>query len=170
MSNNLTRCNKFGHLCNSLVGTWSEEWNCCSHSLWYCHHQLIHYHLCLIIVCMFLMNDDGEYDDKSCHTIWHTGNLTALSVNRSKANASTKLKKLILIWSQRIQHEKYFKHLAAVKNVSKSLSCFIIPSLVESYKSLEKLACSWLPCQILGIRRSVLGLVGPLSVYCEWGK
>ena len=35
---------------------------------------------------------------------------------------------------------------------------------VESYQSLEKMALQWLPCHAPG----VLGLVGPVSVYCDW--
>ena len=34
---------------------------------------------------------------------------------------------------------------------------------VESYQSLQ-----WLPCQAPGVIGSVLGLVGPVSVYCDW--
>ena len=32
----------------------------------------------------------------------------------------------------------------------------------------SKLALQWLPCQALGVIGSVLGLVGPGSVYCDW--
>ena len=32
----------------------------------------------------------------------------------------------------------------------------------------SKLALQWLPCQALGVIGSVLGLVGPVSVYCDW--
>ena len=32
----------------------------------------------------------------------------------------------------------------------------------------SKLALHWLPCQAPGIIGSVLGLVGPVSVYCDW--
>ena len=32
----------------------------------------------------------------------------------------------------------------------------------------SKLALQWLPCQAPGIMVSGLGLVGPLSVYCDW--
>ena len=32
----------------------------------------------------------------------------------------------------------------------------------------SKLALQWLPCQAPGILGSVLGLVGPVSVYCDW--
>ena len=31
-----------------------------------------------------------------------------------------------------------------------------------------KLALQWLPCQAPGVIGSALGLVGPLSVYCDW--
>ena len=32
----------------------------------------------------------------------------------------------------------------------------------------SKLALQWLPCQATGVIGSVLGLVGPVSVYCDW--
>ena len=32
------------------------------------------------------------------------------------------------------------------------------------------LALQWLPCQEPGIIRSALGVVGPVSVYCDWVK
>ena len=32
----------------------------------------------------------------------------------------------------------------------------------------SKLAFQWLPCQAPGVIGSVLGLVGPVSVYCDW--
>ena len=32
----------------------------------------------------------------------------------------------------------------------------------------SKLALRWLPCQAPGLIGSVLGLVGPVSVYCDW--
>ena len=32
----------------------------------------------------------------------------------------------------------------------------------------SKLALQWLPCQAPGVKGSVLGLVGPVSVYCDW--
>ena len=32
----------------------------------------------------------------------------------------------------------------------------------------SKLALQWLPCQAPGIIGSALGLVGPVSVYCDW--
>ena len=32
----------------------------------------------------------------------------------------------------------------------------------------SKLALQWLPCQAPGVIGSVLGLVGPVSVYCDW--
>ena len=31
-----------------------------------------------------------------------------------------------------------------------------------------KLALRWLPCQAPGVIGSVLGLVSPVSVYCDW--
>ena len=36
---------------------------------------------------------------------------------------------------------------------------------VESY---QWLALQWLPCQATGVIGSALGLVGPVSVYCDW--
>ena len=38
---------------------------------------------------------------------------------------------------------------------------------VESYSD-SKLALQWLPCQAPGVKGSVLGLVDPVSVYCDW--
>ena len=32
----------------------------------------------------------------------------------------------------------------------------------------QKLALQWLPCQAPGVIESALGLVGPVSVYCDW--
>ena len=32
----------------------------------------------------------------------------------------------------------------------------------------SKLALQWLPCQAPGVMGSVLGLVGPVSVYFDW--
>ena len=32
----------------------------------------------------------------------------------------------------------------------------------------SKVALQWLPCQAPGVIRSVLELVGPVSVYCDW--
>ena len=32
----------------------------------------------------------------------------------------------------------------------------------------SKLALQWLPCQAPGIIVSALGLVGPVSAYCDW--
>ena len=32
----------------------------------------------------------------------------------------------------------------------------------------QKLALQWLPCQAPGVIGSALGLVGPVSVYCDW--
>ena len=34
----------------------------------------------------------------------------------------------------------------------------------------SKLAPQWLPCQAPGVIGSVLGLVGPVSVYCDWAR
>ena len=34
----------------------------------------------------------------------------------------------------------------------------------------SKLALQWLPCQAPGFIWSVLGLVGPVSVYCDWAR
>ena len=39
---------------------------------------------------------------------------------------------------------------------------------VESYQGLYKLALQCLPCQAPGVIGSALGLVGPVSVYCDW--
>ena len=33
---------------------------------------------------------------------------------------------------------------------------------------LQKLALQWLPCQAPGVLGSALGLVSPVSVYCDW--
>ena len=38
----------------------------------------------------------------------------------------------------------------------------------SSHASDLQLALQWLPCQAPGITGSALGLVGPLSVYCDW--
>ena len=38
----------------------------------------------------------------------------------------------------------------------------------ESYRWLKNLALQWLPCQAPGVIGSALGLVGPVSVYCDW--
>ena len=32
----------------------------------------------------------------------------------------------------------------------------------------SKLGLHWLPCQAPGVNESVLGRVGPVSVYCDW--
>ena len=32
----------------------------------------------------------------------------------------------------------------------------------------SKLALQWLPCPVHGVIGSALGLVGPVSVYCDW--
>ena len=32
----------------------------------------------------------------------------------------------------------------------------------------QKLTLQWLPCQAPGVTGSALGLVGPVSVYCDW--
>ena len=39
---------------------------------------------------------------------------------------------------------------------------------VSSHTSDLKLALHWLPCQAPGVIGSALGLVGPVSVYCDW--
>ena len=39
---------------------------------------------------------------------------------------------------------------------------------VESYQWLKNLALQWLPCQAPGVIGSALGLVGAVSVYCDW--
>ena len=31
-----------------------------------------------------------------------------------------------------------------------------------------KIGTQWLPCRATGVKGSVLGLVGPVSVYCDW--
>ena len=33
---------------------------------------------------------------------------------------------------------------------------------------IQKLALQWLPCQAPGVKGSALGLVGPVSAYCDW--
>ena len=38
----------------------------------------------------------------------------------------------------------------------------------SSHTSDLKLALQWLPCQVPGVIGSALGLVGPVSVYCDW--
>ena len=38
----------------------------------------------------------------------------------------------------------------------------------ESYKVTQTLALRWLPCQAPGVIGPALGLVGPVSVYCDW--
>ena len=39
----------------------------------------------------------------------------------------------------------------------------------SSYTSdFKKMALQWLPCQAPGVIGSALGLVGPVSVYCDW--
>ena len=38
----------------------------------------------------------------------------------------------------------------------------------SSHTSDLKLALQWLPCQAPGVVGSALGLVGPVSVYCDW--
>ena len=43
---------------------------------------------------------------------------------------------------------------------------FIFPGRVMPVTS--KLALQWLPCRAPGVIGSVLGLVGPVSVYCDW--
>ena len=39
---------------------------------------------------------------------------------------------------------------------------------VEVIPVTKKLALQWLPCQAPGVIGSALGLVGPVSVYCDW--
>ena len=40
---------------------------------------------------------------------------------------------------------------------------------IKFYRTVSpKLAIQWLPYQASGVIGSVLGLVGPLSVYCDW--
>ena len=39
---------------------------------------------------------------------------------------------------------------------------------VESYKRLKRTALQSLPCQAPGDIESALGLVGRVSVYCDW--
>ena len=34
----------------------------------------------------------------------------------------------------------------------------------------SKMALQWLPCQAPGVIGSALGVVGPVSVYCDWVK
>ena len=43
----------------------------------------------------------------------------------------------------------------------------IFPGRVKPVASI--LALQWLPCQAPDVKGSVLGLVGPVSVYCDWG-
>ena len=38
----------------------------------------------------------------------------------------------------------------------------------SNHTSGLKLALQWLPCQTPGVRGSVLGLVCPVSIYCDW--
>ena len=38
----------------------------------------------------------------------------------------------------------------------------------SSHTSDFKIGTQWLPCQAPGIIGSALGLVGPVSVYCDW--
>ena len=38
----------------------------------------------------------------------------------------------------------------------------------RDFYGVEKLALQWLPCQAPGVIGSVLGLVDPVSVYCDW--
>ena len=33
-----------------------------------------------------------------------------------------------------------------------------------------KMTLQWLPCQAPGVIEPVLGLVGPVSVYCDWAR
>ena len=46
---------------------------------------------------------------------------------------------------------------------------FLLVVLVDNNTPVtSKLALQWLPCQAPGIIGSALGLVGPVSVYCDW--
>ena len=47
-----------------------------------------------------------------------------------------------------------------------SLRRGIFPSRLISVT--EKMVLRWLPCQAPGVLGSALGLVGPVSVYCDW--
>ena len=40
--------------------------------------------------------------------------------------------------------------------------------LGSSHTGDLKLALQWLPCQAPGVTGSMLGLAGPVSVYCDW--
>ena len=40
--------------------------------------------------------------------------------------------------------------------------------LGSSHTSDVKFALQWLPCQVPGLTGSALGLVGQVSVYCDW--
>ena len=39
---------------------------------------------------------------------------------------------------------------------------------IESYQGRKKMALQWLPCPAPGVIGSALGLVGSVSVYCDW--
>ena len=39
---------------------------------------------------------------------------------------------------------------------------------LKKKKKKKKKAFHWLPCQVPGEKGSALGLVGPMSVYCDW--
>ena len=40
----------------------------------------------------------------------------------------------------------------------------------SSHTSDLKLALQWLPCQAPGVIGSVLGVVSPVSVHCDWAR
>ena len=52
--------------------------------------------------------------------------------------------------------------------VKASVSRAEVPGFESRLPVPSKLALQWLPCQAPGVRGSVLGLVGPMSVYCDW--
>ena len=49
---------------------------------------------------------------------------------------------------------------------SRLLGCFFLSG--SSHTSDLKMIIQWLPCQAPGIKWSERGLVGPVSVYCDW--
>ena len=54
---------------------------------------------------------------------------------------------------------------ASTSRAEDSACAGLVPGRVIPVTS--KLALQWLPCQAPGVIRSVLGLVGPVSVYCD---
>ena len=54
------------------------------------------------------------------------------------------------------------------------VACFLFSRLAPGFfrgrviPVAYTLALRWLPCREPGVRGSVLGLVGPVSVYCDW--